>query len=294
MKPAAGLYLHADLHANDPSGRDLGFVAGVHPLPIEEGKSDYSFEPEVPDRPDLASVRGIIYLSRGDSFGTNVCVARLKPVPIEGREIVKGHKRTEPTNVFVRTDEPTAYMRDLVPLRIAVAVILAIGGAAAYVRRRRPEAILFFLCCLAASICEALLLGLGTTGIYRGLARETGAYDFRRGPQAAASLAVLACGVAFAVRALWASFKDGRPAGGLAWLGIISYWIIAGLRFISYHDMDYLLAGPVAGIQVGQAARTLSAVLCSASALAESLSIKGCKSEATEAERPAKNTDASA
>jgi hypothetical protein len=270
-KPVSGTFLRADLHGQDSSGRYLGYLTGSAAVAVDQGRREYAFDIGVPEEAGLGSVQGVIYLSRLGSWESRISTALLEPVPIRVGGSIED-LRPRPVKVLSIVDRLEPVREESLPLRIAAGLAWAACALLCLRRSREEGSAAAALACLCACAWELLMPEPTLSELARRAFESEGLYGLRREPQVLVSLAAVAAGLVGALLIARRWIWRGRRARGLAWLGLYAYACLALLRIVSEHDIDALLAKPLAGIQSGQAARLAFSALALAALIAGRLS----------------------
>jgi len=257
-----GAFLQADLHGIDGSRRYVGFVAAGAAARLVPGRTEYRFELAIPSGVDLASVQGVIYLSRRGNWESRGSTARLNPVPIASGLPSEEELRPRPVPAYPVSDRFEPPRNDNFPVQVLAALVWAACALMSLQRAHYSRSAAMITACLLACLWELLMPETAISDLFRRASKSEGLYYFRRAPQILVSLAAIVAGLSGAWFILTRSIKAGRAAKGLAWLGLYAYAGTALLRIISEHDVDALFAESIAGIQAGQAARLCCAILC--------------------------------
>lgn len=274
--PSGASTVHLDLHGVGADRGSLGYVAGAPLQRAVPARAAYVFNLKVPDKPDLASVEPIVYVSGNEGWEGLIEGWRLGAIPLR-RAAPAGPaapfapasvRPLEPAEVAPRRD--SAPLRALAVLAFAAAALLSARVPAAKEREggERRGILAFALACLAASLCEILPPEDALAPLLRAAAAGADLYWARREPQLALSLLFLGFG---ALGALVIALRSRRRGLGyaLSRTALLAYACLAALRIVSAHDADAILSRSLGGtaVQLGQAARLACAALCLAGAV---------------------------
>lgn len=246
LEPADGAFLDVDLHATRASDAPVRVVAAGTTQAVAGGQRTFRFALVLRDRPDVARVHAIVFLSRTGRWDDAFRVARSDTLAV-----VRGTPRAEdlvaqPLKVRDPHDAPAVDVASAPLVRIAIAALwLGTAFVAARGRRRLPGGSAaggFIVLCLALAAWEAFAAGTWIAEHVRPLARAAGLYDERRVAQQLATVALAGAVGLLAVVALRRS-RVWPP--GLAIAGIAVYVVVALADMLSLHEIDRLLAAGV-------------------------------------------------
>ncbi len=243
LEPADGAYLDVDLHGKDARQRSLGFVAAGRTQAVLGGQRTFSFTLVLRERPDVARVYAIVYLSPFGQWSDAFRVARsdsfdvIRGTPGAAAVVVR------PLAVHDQKEDPAIEVADPAFLRTAIAALwLGAGGFAARALRRSapPTAAgLFIVLCGVLAAWEALAAGTWIADQARSLSRAAGLYEERRIVQQVTTVALASV---FGLLAWVGLRRSRRQVPGFAIAGMALYAAASLAGMLSLHEVDRLLA----------------------------------------------------
>jgi hypothetical protein len=254
LEPADGAFLDVDLHGKDAHKSSLRVVAAGQIQAVVGGQRTFRFPLVLRERPDVAHVHAIIYLSRSEHWSDAFRVASS-----DSLDAIRGTPRAadivvRPLKVHDQKEDPAIEVANPPLLRTAIVVLwLGAGGVAAAASRRSTPATaagLFIVLCVVLAAWEALAAGTWIADQARPLARAAGLYQERRIVQQVTTVAL--AGV-FGLLAAVGLRRSRRQLPGLALAGMALYAVVSLADMLSLHEVDHLLATkigvwPLAGV----------------------------------------------
>jgi hypothetical protein len=275
LEPAEGAFLELDLHGETARRSPLRVVAAGTAQMVAGGQRTFSFTLVLRERPEVARVHAIIYLSRSGRWSDVFRVARS-----DSLDVIRGTPRAadvvvRPLRVHDQKEYPAIEVANPAALRAAIAALwLGAALVAAVAASRRPTpgsaAGLFVVLCLVLAAWEALAAGTWVADQVRALARTAGVYEERRIVQQVTTVAlvgVIGLLAAVAVR------RARRPLPALALAGMALYGAVSLADMFSLHEVDRLLAAPIGAWPLAGVLRLAGA--CAAAAAAAGRAWKG-------------------
>lgn len=254
LEPADSAFLGFDLHGEDARKNPLGFVVAGKTQTVADGHPAFTITLVLRDRPDVARVHAVIYLSRSGQWRDAFRVVRS-----ESLDVIRSAPRA--ANIFVRPlsvhdqKESPAIEVANPPLLSAVIAALWLGAAAvaaaASGRPARGAAEgLFIAVCIVLAAWEALAAGSWISDQARFLARAVGLYQERLVVQQVTTVAIAS---AFGLLAVVGLQRTWHQVSGLALAGIALYAVVSLADMLSLHEVDRFLAAtigpwPVVGV----------------------------------------------
>ena len=247
LEPADGAVLEFDLHGETARRNPLRFVAGGTPQAIAGGQRTFRFTLVLADRPDVARVHAIVYLSRSGRWSDAFRVARSDSLDVIRRapraaDIVARPLRVhdQKQNLVIAVATPSLLRAVIAALWLGAALVAAVAAS------RRPASSAaagwFVVLCLVLAAWEALAAGTWIADQVRALARAAGVYEQRRTVQQVTTVALV--GVAGLLAALGAR-RSPRRLPALALAGMALYAVVSLADMFSLHEVDRLLAAPI-------------------------------------------------
>lgn len=254
LEPADGAFLDFDLHGKDARKSSLRVVAAGQTQAISGGQRTFRFPLVLRERPDVARVHAVIYLSRSEQWSDAFRVASSDSI-----DVIRGTPSAadivlRPLMVHDQKEDPAIEVANPPLLRATiVALWLGAGGVAAAASRRSAPATaagLFIVLCVVLAAWEALAAGTWIADQARPLARTAGLYEERRTVQQVTTVAL--AGV-FGLLAAVGLRRSRRQFSGLALAGMALYAVVSLVDMLSLHEVDRLLATkigvwPLAGV----------------------------------------------
>jgi hypothetical protein len=276
LEPADGAFLDVDLHGKDARKSSLRVVAAGQTQAVAGGQRTFRFALVLRERPDVALVHAVIYLSRSGQWSDAFRVARsdslgvIRGTPGAAAIVVR------PLTVHDQKEDPAIEVADSPFLRAAIAALwLGAGGVAAAASRRSAPATaagVFIVLCVVLAVWEAFAAGTWITEQARTLARAAGLYEERRIVQQVTTVA-LAC--VFGLLAAFGLRRSRRQLPGLALAGMALYAGASLADMLSLHEVDRVLATKIGAWSLAGLLRLAGA--CAAAAGAVRLAHKGYK-----------------
>jgi hypothetical protein len=250
LEPADGAFLELDLHGETARRNPLPVVAAGTARAVGSGQRTFSVTLVLRERPEVARVHAIVYLSRSERWSDAFRVAKS-----DSLDVVRGRPRAadlvaRPLRVHDQMERPTVEVVDPAELRAAIAALwLFAAGLAAVAAARRPTpgasgaaAGWFVVLCLGLAAWEALAAGTWIADQVRALARAAGVYEERRIVQQLTTVALV--GLIGLLAAIGVR-RARRPLPALALAGMALYGAVSLADMFSLHEVDRLLAAPV-------------------------------------------------
>lgn len=258
-EPAEGVFLRVDLHGIDVDGKTLGYHSRGKTQPIVEGTRVYDFQCPVHDDPSTAMVFPVVYLTRDGSWAKRIRVANATAAPVVRTFGAPEISRLYRVGVRDPSREAHVVQPEAKPLSWLVAGLWFSVAVLGVTSSSSRHARLFALAAAMAGTWELLAASERLAAVLRAAASAYGWYLDRRGPQGlltlVAMLAMLVAGVAPVL--FLRSFRRT-----VLWLSMLTFWGLAVLRLLSFHELDAVLSQSIFGLQVGQLARAASACGC--------------------------------
>jgi hypothetical protein len=253
LEPADGALLDFDLHGKDARKSSLRVVAAGQTQAVVGGQRTFRFALVLRERPDVARVHAVIYLSRSEQWSDAFRVAGS-----DSLDVIRGTPRSadivvRPLTVHDQKEDPAIEVANPLLRTAIVALWLGAGGVAAAASRRSAPATaagLFIVLCVVLAAWEALAAGTWIADQARPLARAAGLYEERRIVQQVTTVAL--AGV-FGLLAAVGLRRSRRQLPGLALAGMALYAVASLADMLSLHEVDRLLATkiglwPLAGV----------------------------------------------
>ena len=238
--------MHARVHSSVVAAGQAQAVVG--------GQRTFRFALVLRERPDVALVHAVIYLSRSEQWSEAFRVAGS-----DSLDVIRGTPRAadivvRPLTVHDQKDDPAIEVANPPLLRTAIAALwLGAGGIAAAATRRTAPATaagFFVVLCVVLAAWEALAAGTWIADQARTLARAAGLYEERRVVQQVTTVTLV--GV-FGLLAAVGLRRTRRQIPGLAFAGMALYAVTSLANMLSLHEVDRILATkfgarPLAGV----------------------------------------------
>ena len=283
LEPADGAFIDFDLHGKDARKSSLRVVAAGQTQAVVGGQRTFRFALVLRERPDVALVHAVIYLSRSEQWSDAFRVVRS-----DSLEVIRGTPRAadivvRPLTVHDQKEDPPIEVANPPLLRAAIAALwLGAGGVAAAASRRSAPATaagVFIVLCVVLATWEALAAGTWITEQARSLARAAGLYEERRIVQQVTTVAL--AGV-FGLLAAVGLRRSRRQLPGLALAGMALYAVASLADMLSLHEVDRILAAQIGAWPLAGVLRLAGA--CAAAAGAARHAWKGYKTNRNESE----------
>ena len=271
--------------------KPVGRLPGFHPpAPIHAGDSR-EFRVDVEPMDKMAYLQFVLWLSPSGDWGTRTAGANTAPVPVTTAKLPKGGGELRELRAFVndktpnleapfvpggRPPEPEAYPASSAPFRVALAVLLALGGlailAAPSARRGREghaggsagrerllrtalSVLLFLLALSELFLLEGRLAGWG-----RALILRLDVYNFRQGFQKA-GLGLIAAAAAVLILVAARTLRRRRDLAPLtlAATALAGYLALSLAGAMSFHYVDVMRGISWNGISLVDALKAVCA-----------------------------------
>ena len=270
--------------------KPVGRLPGFHPpAPVHAGDSrEFRVDVEPMDR--MAYLQFVLWLSPSGDWGTRTAGANTAPVPVRTARLLKGGGEFRELRAFVndktpnleapfvpggRPPEPEAYPASSTPFRVALAVLLALGGLAILAaparrgqngdaagsagRERRLRTALSVLLFLLA-LSELFLVEGRFAGWGRALILRLDVYNFRQAFQKA-SLAIIAAAAAVMILVAARTLRRRRDLAPvtLAATALAGYLALSVAGAMSFHYVDVMRGISWNGISLVDALKAVCA-----------------------------------
>jgi hypothetical protein len=271
LEPADGAFLELDLHGETARRNPLRVVAPGVSHAVAGGQRSFSFTLVLRERPDVARVHAIVYLTRSGRWTDAFRVARSDSLDVVRATPRAADLVARPLRVHDQKEASVIEVVDPAVLRAVIAALWLVAAAVAALAASRKAtpgtaAAWFVVLCLVLAAWEALAAATWIADQVRALARAAGVYEQRRIVQQVTTVALVgAIGGLAAVGAL----RARRPLPALALAGMVLYGAVSLAGMFSLHEVDRLLAEtigawPLAGVLrlAGACAAAAAAAAC--------------------------------
>lgn len=266
LSPGESGYLDVDWHGSTSARDNLGFQAAGGSQRLNPSLTNLEFSIRLPDRRELAYVRGVVFLSRTGRWSDRTRVAETEELrivrgPAPGVGEGASLRRLAVHTPDSRPPPPVPVVRGV---RTATTGFLMLGAVLAGLRRvgerrggRSGRGWGWLALALGASAgWESFGLGEVVMQNFRVAALMHGLYGHRELPQRIVTVslatAALACGAAIA-RARWSVSTRVSALGWILW------GAVAVLSALSLHAVDQLAACRLLGVPALQTVRLAGA-----------------------------------
>lgn len=248
------LLLNADLHGTTDRYRPLRVVGHGQPQRVGLSGQSLEFRLTVSERPDLAEVHAIIYVSPTGGWSDRVRVAKSEPVSVKAGAAT--NRELQPLRIHEHTPDPENPRVELHGVRwllitlwfVVTGVLVArLKNSTDGTQRRR--ALTPIAACLAIALSEIIHLEPVASDAARQLALKYGFYDGRLLPQ---KIAIVGAVVVVAALATFILLKARQRR---LVLGLLGYAAIVAAAILSLHEVDALLYTTIGGTPVEQLAK---------------------------------------
>ncbi len=275
--PGPSGFLVVDLHWTDRGRRPARFLSGTPPLQISQGIVDYHVAPDVPDRPGIAFVYLVVYVSPTGQWTDHRSAAISGPVPVERIEPAR-HRGQPPSRPLSLVTIParrepvwnpgrSPVLRDICGWLLASSGVVLVAALFRHRRgwhiRRVESPINGLQAVLAAGflvggIWELLDLERRWANDLRSVALSAGLY-FRRETTQHALTALLFAALVGATMGVIRMRRSG--AFKLTLVAWMSHAVLATAGLVSLHGFDALTARNMGGVSLYQALKLAAAVI---------------------------------
>lgn len=261
--PEISLQLATSLHGWTSRNRRLRAISQAAPRRLDPAVRTFDFKLQVPELPDLAEVRAVIYLSPTGHWRDHIRVAATDPIPVKPAAHRTSLPELRPVAVYEPVPAPVTPRLESFALRhliVALWLVVALGlGLRVVAGRqgrpattgnpaRQPHATLVGACLLIV-LAELLHAEQRVGDAARQLALEYGLYDVRLLPQQLALLFMVVGVVALA------GFILLRARHRRIVLGLLLHAAIAATAILSLHEADAVLYATCLGLPIEQLAK---------------------------------------
>ncbi len=277
-KTPPGMLLKADLHWTTTHDEHRGVLSGAPAQSVTGPTAPLVFSLAVPARPELGSVRAVIFAGPTARWDDRVAAATSDPIKIvTAAELPTSDAALRPLPVFDQRPDPAVLRQDSRWLQVFITLIWVAAGVFCW-RQRTPSRSappvgevaessrwLPVIGCLLAAVWEILPMET----LIGGFARDHFVAQRWYGGRASLQLALTSV---LAAAAFWLSLKIWRHAADrarrLTWLGLGLYATLSLTSLLSLHEVDVWLAKPILSaslLQLGQLATAALALIGCAS-----------------------------
>jgi hypothetical protein len=260
LEPMHSVFLNLDLHGHDGHGKSLRCVAAAQTQAVSSSHLEYTFILTLRDRPDIARVHLLVYLSRTGQWTDHFQVAWTETLPVLRGDGAQRTAAIVPLDVRDQMDRVAVDVPNTPSLRTAIAAVWILAGLVAFVGWRQSSgpgrwpvvAVLFLSLALWEGTDASAHLAEGA----RVTARALGLYEVRRGFQQFATMAVV---IVLGLLAAAGIRRTRREFAAPTLAGVALYTIVALADMLSLHEIDQFLAQPVGPVPLAFAMRLAAA-----------------------------------